>query len=64
MASSNGSVAPIAHTTKSLKSTSFNGRAAKVTEVITPHNFSSMFLCFWLMIISNVFFFFHISMES
>uniref|UniRef100_M4E599 TPX2 C-terminal domain-containing protein n=1 Tax=Brassica campestris TaxID=3711 RepID=M4E599_BRACM len=32
VASSNGSVAPIAHTTKSLKSTSFNGRAAKVTE--------------------------------
>ncbi|CAF2132667.1 hypothetical protein BRARA_K01448 [Brassica rapa] len=32
VASSNGSVAPIAQTTKSLKSTSFNGRAAKVTE--------------------------------
>ncbi|CAN7082167.1 unnamed protein product [Brassica oleracea var. botrytis] len=32
VASSNGSVAPIAHTTKSLKSTSFNGRASKVTE--------------------------------
>ncbi|XP_056865489.1 protein WVD2-like 5 isoform X1 [Raphanus sativus] len=32
VASSNGSVAPVAQTTKSLKSTSFNGRAAKVTE--------------------------------
>ncbi|KAH0871545.1 hypothetical protein HID58_078567 [Brassica napus] len=32
VASSNGSVAPIAQTTKSLKSTSFNGRASKVTE--------------------------------
>ncbi|XP_018480245.2 protein WVD2-like 5 isoform X2 [Raphanus sativus] len=32
VASSNGSVAPTAQTTKSLKSTSFNGRAAKVTE--------------------------------
>lgn len=33
-AASNGSVAPNAHSTKSLKSTSSNGRAAKVTEVI------------------------------
>ncbi|XP_048636250.1 protein WVD2-like 5 isoform X2 [Brassica napus] len=32
VAASNGSVAPNAHTTKSLKSTSSNGRAAKVTE--------------------------------
>ncbi|KAF8080093.1 hypothetical protein N665_0976s0018 [Sinapis alba] len=32
VASSNGSAAPIAQTTKSLKSTSFNGRASQVTE--------------------------------
>ncbi|ESQ53940.1 hypothetical protein EUTSA_v10025240mg [Eutrema salsugineum] len=32
VAASNGSVAPNAHTTKSLKSTSFNGREAQVTE--------------------------------
>ncbi|KAL0739325.1 hypothetical protein Bca4012_015535 [Brassica carinata] len=32
VASSNGSVAPTAQTTKSLKSTSFNGRASQVTE--------------------------------
>lgn len=35
---SNGSVAPNAHTTKSLKSTSVNGREAELTEVIIPHN--------------------------
>ena len=46
MASSNGSVAPIAQTTKSLKSTSFNGRAAKVTEVIIPHSFLLCFFAF------------------
>lgn len=61
MASSNGSVAPIAHTTKSLKSTSFNGRASKVTEVIIPHNF---LLCFFALAYVYFFLSFHISKGS
>lgn len=38
VAASNGSVAPIAQTTKPLKSKSFNGREAQVTKVIIPHS--------------------------
>ncbi|CAN8326947.1 unnamed protein product [Cochlearia groenlandica] len=38
---SNGSVAPNAHTTNSLKSTSFNGGEAQVTKVITPSQSAS-----------------------
>lgn len=49
MAASNGSVAPNAHITKSLKSTSFNGREAQVTEVIIPHKFVPYVSISWLM---------------
>lgn len=49
MAASNGSVAPIAHITKSLKSTSFNGREAQVTEVNHPSQICFYVSISWLM---------------